>query len=121
MCLSTVDEKVTKTKGIGYKLVNRGLMTHKGWGGQRQVLLIKGEWVHDTKPLKELIRELCTFSSPRYKPGFHIFLTRKDAKRWAERMGWNSCTIVKVRFYSVVAQGSDQGKEVVVARYIKVL
>lgn len=120
MCLSKVDEKVTKTKGIGYKLVNRGFMTHKGWGGQQQVQLRKGEWIHDTKSLKELLSDVRR-DSLQYKPGFHIFLTRGGAERWANQMGWRYCVIVKVQFYCVVAQGSDYDSKVVVARYIKVL
>lgn len=125
MCLSTIDEKITVTSGVGYKYVKRNLGTYRSkphWRNVEPIQLKMGEWIHDNKPLKELLETDPKHRSRiSYKPGFHINLTSRDAQHLARMCGWNYGKVVKVRFHHVVAQGTQYMCTVIVARCIKVV
>ncbi len=124
MCLSKLDPKITITSGMGYKYVQRDLVTYRSTCTVEPIQLKMDEWVHDSKPLKELLKVSFYINCKpgfHYKPGFHLNLMEADAKASARRYGWLGGKVVKVRFHHVVAQGEQSGFPVIVARCIKVV
>lgn len=119
MCLRKVDKKITIRKGVGYKIVREDNRTCRNWAGVVPVFLFTNEWVHDTKPIKELIKESGK-TDKGYKPGFHVFLKKEDAFKYGNFLCWYG-RVVKVRFYNVVAQGEEGYFKIVVARNIKII
>ena len=73
---------------------------------------------------KELLRLMCRTSHEIYPLGWHIFLRKKDAKRWREDSPEpyrKDLVIRKVLFKEVVAKGEQIRCRVVVAKKIKIL
>ena len=69
-------------------------------------------------------RIMCSISYEIYSSGWHIFLRKKDAKRWAKashKLPGRDLVIRKVLFKEVVAKGEQIHCRVVVAKKIKIL
>jgi hypothetical protein len=123
MCLSVVrskPRKLTRRIETGYKgFYVRSVSNVYGYSNPIKTFLVTpvqckrikvGVWVKDKSK-----GMLPTGGSrdPKYRKGFHINLTWHGARGWARPF--------KVQFRGVVARGSQNGKEVVVAREIRIL
>ncbi len=108
MCLDTLDAKIKRGKGYGYKGFGRhsdGLRPlHKTLDGTS--CYPEEEWFSDTN--KETIRGW----DGEYPTGFHIEATMKGAHNWF------ADTRRKVYYREVVASGKQSEDQVIVARQI---
>lgn len=113
MCLNKVDKKLGKCGTHGYKVVwnDNGVLKPEIWGEMLGYEV--GEWITDTSPTPNTI----------YPMGFHIFMSFKQAKRWADiplHVG-RVLEVREVQFKDVVCTGLQRvdGKvsaKVIVAR-----
>lgn len=101
MCLDAVDSEVTTRRKTGWKLFFKKdgwLQTILGYG-----VYDAGAWLRSTDG---------AIGEPRYERGFHIYPHKRDA----QEAGWMYDAIKKVRFRNVVAQGTEEGAIIVVAK-----
>lgn len=117
MCLSRLmsikEEKKYKKlvkRGFGWKFFNRnpaGQLCGAYYGAGKSMpvnrWLKSQDYESATKGLP-----IQMLSGSGYTPGFHVYLTRKDAREEATRvrnMTYEPCIVKKVKFQDVVAQG----------------
>ena len=107
MCLETVDKKIKKGRGYGYKDFltigdDLGPLTTHGKGSR----FPEGVWITDTNEGKV---------GGRYPKGFHLF-TSKRSKNMLITQARR-----KVYYEDVVASGKDSGNNVIVARKMYIM
>ena len=121
MCLNTVNKEIKVDTKFGYKFFRRrvgpdGEVFFTGfWSvGEQEAPIDK--WITDNEPLKNVIGS----GAAKYRPGFHIFLAVKGARRFQAVCWWYSAVLKKVQFSRVVATGSQYGKVVVARRFKRI-
>jgi len=121
MCLDTVDKEAKQVKD-GYKVV------FLCGGGFRSVCftatksLPVGVWLNEAgyayRDADDFIRiESGPLIFGDYPRGWHSYLTEKDAL--GSNLEFN--TVVKVKIKEVLASGTQDGRPVVVSKYIKIV
>lgn len=98
MCLHNLSKNFKVTRKFGYKWLYKNTndggiyyspIYNSGMGGFSEF----GKWYVDNNRLPFIY----TNSGVRYKPGFHVYLTKKDALK-SELSNWFGCVLVKVEF-----------------------
>lgn len=85
---------------------------------------IDGIFAHNMKMNKWLTSDSGTIVSsygPSYLNGFHILWNREMARHYKEENGDYSSKIYKVLYKDVVALGLDSGRQVVIAKKMKII
>jgi hypothetical protein len=109
MCLHVVDKEAIVKEGIGYKGF---FISHGEINSEYQTFGFTYEkWVKDDD--NSYIR---TCDGEKYKTGFHLYKTRREA-----RNNYSDSDIRKIKFRKVVATGTQNDDRVIVAREIYIL
>lgn len=130
MCLLTVKathnkgepylEKFRKLPKWGWKVFRKG--HNEGLYGEYYFTGISfpnNRWVHDPHTLAITYSYDDDGARLTYPTGFHLFLTREDAREWKGEN--DTLCIRKVLFKDVVAIGKQDELDVIVARSIKII
>ncbi len=123
MCLAVVDSPTKHTrKRIGYKWfvkVGHGKFKSRYFAHHSELMEI-GRTYHSTNTTLGAWNILRTV----YPSGFHILLTKKDARTWGKmHMRYSDGALCKVKFSSIQASGKDSCMNLttVVARRMTIL
>lgn len=113
MCLFNT-KPISKKKGKGYKVFGRNSAGYL-LGDYSRTFRPINQWLHekDYRPLS-----IGLMGSLTYRPGFHIFIRKKDAIYWASFFTYS--VVRKVKYRNAFVGGEFSGKECVVATEIKI-
>lgn len=118
MCLEIVD-KETKQIKYGWKVfMKKGRkLVAPCYGNDEH--FAKGIWYDevDFRRFSKQRKTIDSASGKRYKKGFHVFVSYREAKFW----GNNENVIKKVEVKDIVASGTQRYHVVIVAKKLKVI
>ena len=120
MCLSKINKKVKRLRpGTGYKFIERNTAytssQYKNAINASTEVYVTGQWYCCEEPHRSIKDRHIA-----YPMGFHIFQTKRAAKKkgtWEFR----AAVLCKVEFLYVVAEGIDRGEKTIVAQMIRIV
>jgi len=119
MCLEYLcDYKIHKN--IGWKYFRKSI------NGYANLFIHSDHTLYNTNKFYKCIEESISggkYRSVRYMSGFHIFATRKAARKYKHLTVVPTYKVVlkKVRFREIICKGKQSEQRVIVARYMKIL
>ena len=113
MCLSKLLPDMKVTKDFGWKVFVKNPLTGTICGPYYGKVFNENKWNCDSSNIRISISY-----SIRYSSGFHVFLTRKAARRLKDAAPLLNLVILKVKFKNIVARGVDCGFKAIVVKDI---